>query len=432
MIENDAANPTVPATGAAEVSARRTPISVIATDRTWIEGDAVAQLRRVADLPGMLRAVGQPDLHPGPGAPIGATFLSEVVYPHLVGGDIGCGVAVWALPLSDRARRDLRPDRIGRVLSGLDRVRPGELADGFATRFGADADNTLGTIGGGNHFLEIGAVDKVFDEEAASEAGLKAGAVVMMVHTGSRGRGRDVLLAHTAVHGAGPCPDHLVDTYLDAHDRAMRFATANRAAVAARAAARLGVEIDVMGPLVDLTHNSVTSVADGWLHRKGAAPNSGGLIALPGSRGARSHLVASTTDEKARATGLWSVAHGAGRKYSRSDARTRFGDRTRNDLRATRYGSTVICTDPTLLAEEAPGAYKDIEDVVGALVAARLVTPVAATIPLATFKTERGGAGPEARDRRARERAAARDRSNRAVAKRGADGGRRSRDRGRR
>ena len=102
---------------------------------------------------------------------------------------------------------------------------------------------------------------------------------------------------------------------------------------------------------------------------------------------------------------MWSVAHGAGRKYSRSSARDRFGDVARRDLRTTAYGSAVVCTDAALLAEEAPGAYKDIEDVIGALVAAGLVTPVAAFVPVVTYKTERGGAGPEARNRRARERA---------------------------
>lgn len=423
--------PTEPLGAAADPASPQDRVSVIATDRTWIEGDAVAQLERVGALAGMRRAVGQPDLHPGPGAPIGAAFLADVVYPHLVGGDIGCGVAVWLLPVTDRVRRDLRPDRIGRVLAGLDRVRPGDLDDGFADRFGAEADDALGTIGGGNHFLEIGRVDEVFDDGLACDAGLDERSVVLLVHTGSRGRGRQVLLAHTAAHGADPCPDGELEAYLDAHDRALRFAVANRAAVAARSAARLGVDLDVTRPLVDLTHNSVTRVDGGWLHRKGAAPNEGGLIALPGSRGSRSHLVASTPDEAARAAGLWSVAHGAGRKFSRSDARDRFGDRSRQELRTTRFGSTVICTDPTLLAEEAPGAYKDIEDVVGALVDARLVTPVVALAPIATYKTERGGAGAEARGTRELDRATARDRRERAAAKRGGDRAGRARDRGR-
>ncbi len=382
-------------------------VSVIANERTWIESDAVAQLHRVAGLPGMLRAVGMPDLHPGAGAPIGAALLADRVWPHLVGSDIGCGVAMWVL----HPKRRLDADRIGRSLTGLDRVNDGELDADWATRFDAPHHDALGTIGGGNHFLEIGVVDEVFDADSAGAVGLEAGAVVMLVHTGSRGLGREIVDGHTQSQGARPCPDHLVSPYLAQHDGAMRFAVANRAAVAARAADRLGVDIDVHRPLIDLCHNSVLPVAEGWLHRKGAAPNHAGLIALPGSRGARSHIVASSSDDAARAEALWSVAHGAGRKYSRSAARDRFGDLPRRELRTTRWGSTVICTDPVLLAEEAPGAYKSIEDVVDSLVSARLVTPVVSTIPIATYKTERGGAGPESRERRQRARAEARDRA---------------------
>jgi release factor H-coupled RctB family protein len=390
------------------------PVSVIATDRTWIEGDAVAQLRRVAGLPGMVRAVGLPDLHPGAGAPIGLALLSRHVWPHLVGSDIGCGVAVWVL----RPKRRLNADTIGRRLTGLDRVKDGELDADWAARFDAPSHDALGTIGAGNHFLEIGAVDEVFDAATADEAGLTAGALVMLVHTGSRGLGRDILAAYTADHGADPCPDHLVEGYLAQHDAATRFAVANRAAVATRAADRLGIGIDAHRPLIDLCHNAVVRAPGGWLHRKGAAPNDGGLIALPGSRGARSHVVASGQDIGARAEALWSVAHGAGRKFSRSAARDRFGDVPRNDLRRTRWGSTVICTDPELLAEEAPGAYKDIEDVVHALVDAALVTPVAASAPVATYKTERGGAGPATREQRRRDRAASRERNARAAGRR--------------
>ncbi len=384
-------------------------VSVIANERTWIASEAVDQLRRAAGLPGMIRAVGMPDLHPGAGAPIGAALLADRVWPHLVGGDIGCGVALWVL----RPKRRLDAQRAARCLTGLDRVKDGELDQDWASGFDAPPRAALGTIGAGNHFLEIGTVDEVFDTDAAGDVGLEAGSLVMLVHSGSRGLGQEILDRHTQDHGAQPCPEDLVATYMADHDGAMRFAVANRAAVAARAADRLGVDLDVHRPLIDLCHNSVVAVADGWLHRKGAAPNHGGLIALPGSRGARSHVVVGSSDETARARALWSVAHGAGRKYSRSAARDRFGDVPRRELRTTRWGSTVICTDPVLLAEEAPGAYKSIEDVVDSLSAAGLVTPVVATIPVATYKTERGGAGPENRERRQRDRTVAR---NRAVA----------------
>ena len=383
------------------------PVSVIAGDRSWIEGDALVQLERVARLPGMIRAVGLPDLHAGAGAPIGAALLSDRVWPHLVGSDIGCGVALWRLP----AKRGLSAERIAKLLSGLDRVRSGELDDGWADRFGAPDHEALGTIGAGNHFVEVGRVHEVFDPVAAAGAGLELGGLVLLVHTGSRGLGREILMRYTRAHAAAPCPEDLLETYLAEHDAAMRFATANRAAVAQRAATRLGIELDASTPLLDLTHNAVARTDAGWLHRKGAAPNLGGLVALPGSRGARSYVVSSTDDEAARAAALWSVAHGAGRKYSRSSARDRFREVPRRALRTSEWGSVVICSDPQLLLEEAPGAYKDIERVVGDLVDARLVTPVVATVPVVTYKTERGGAGPEARESRQQQRSAARQRS---------------------
>ena len=69
---------------------------IIASDQSWIEGDAIAQLNHVAGLPGMEKAVGLPDLHPGKGIPVGAAFLSkDIIYPHLVGNDIGCGMGLW-------------------------------------------------------------------------------------------------------------------------------------------------------------------------------------------------------------------------------------------------------------------------------------------------------------------------------------------------
>jgi release factor H-coupled RctB family protein len=85
-----------------------TSYHLIASPDTWIEGDALHQLAQTAALPGMRAAVGLPDLHPGKGYPIGAAFLSERIYPALVGNDIGCGMALWQTDLS---RRKFKPER---------------------------------------------------------------------------------------------------------------------------------------------------------------------------------------------------------------------------------------------------------------------------------------------------------------------------------
>src|SRR3974390_2693069 len=83
-------------------------VRIFASSKSWIEGEAVRQLYATAKLEGVRLAVGFPDLHPGKGAPVGAAFVTEgVIYPHLIGGDIGCGMALFK---TDLVRRDVKPD----------------------------------------------------------------------------------------------------------------------------------------------------------------------------------------------------------------------------------------------------------------------------------------------------------------------------------
>src|SRR5689334_5084813 len=94
------------------------PVRIFASGANWIDGEAVAQLERTATLPGMHLAVGLPDLHPGRGTPIGAAFFSAgVLYPHLVGNDVGCGMALWQTSLEQPGSR---LDRWVRKLTGLE------------------------------------------------------------------------------------------------------------------------------------------------------------------------------------------------------------------------------------------------------------------------------------------------------------------------
>ena len=89
-------------------------VRVLASSNTWIEGTAVDQLRKTAELPGMRLAVGLPDLHPGKGSPIGAAFVTEdYIYPTLVGNDIGCGIALWRTDLNGKKpKRDAWADKL--------------------------------------------------------------------------------------------------------------------------------------------------------------------------------------------------------------------------------------------------------------------------------------------------------------------------------
>ncbi|MGW0434472.1 RNA ligase RtcB family protein [Micromonospora sp. NPDC003197] len=368
-------------------------VTVFASPASWIESDALAQCHQVAALDGMLHVAGMPDLHPGKGAPIGAAMASTVLYPFLVGSDIGCGIAVFPIKLK-RAVPEKLATRFPDLDQALDPVRDADdpawaVVDG---EIPAGHVEGLGTVGRGNHFVELARVDSVLDRAHASRLGLTTGDLVLIVHSGSRGLGEQILRAHTEVHGAGPAPDPAA--YLTLHDDAVRWGSLNRRLLAARVAHALGAE--PTEPIVDQCHNLVEVHDNVYLHRKGAAPGDGRDVLIAGTRGTRSYLVAGHAGPEAN----HSVAHGAGRKMSRADALRRGrAKHTVEELRRTPLGSLVVCGDRQLLFEEAPTAYKRIEQVIADLVDHDLATPIAATVPLVTYKTPDLGSRPQ-RDRR--------------------------------
>ena len=362
-------------------------IRIIASPESWIEQAAIDQLPQTARLTGIDEIVGMPDLHAGRGIAVGAAFWSRShVHPHLVGSDIGCGMALWrcAMPL-----RKFRLDAAERKLRGLEEPWRGDSATRLAEAGLPPSlmGEALGSIGGGNHFAELLRIDTVMDEALFAELGLDPDAVHLMVHSGSRGLGHAILERHLARHnvtgliaGEDDCT-----RYLDEHDEAVRWATLNRAVIAERFTDRLGTRGDL---LLDICHNSVTPHLGGWLHRKGAAPADKGLVVVPGSRGDLTYLVRPRLDQADAA--LHSLAHGAGRKWSRSEARDKLARRfSVADLSRTKLGSRVICEDRDLIYEEAPQAYKDIHQVVQDLDRAGLIDLVATLRPLITYKTRR-------------------------------------------
>jgi release factor H-coupled RctB family protein len=367
-------------------------VDVIASPKSWIESDAVQQLRATANLPGMLRAVGMPDLHPGKGAPIGAVFAcAGWVYPYLIGSDIGCGMALYR---ADLARKAIKLDRWERHLDDLDGPWAGDVAARLAER-GIDPtayDGSLGTIGLGNHFAEVQALHDMVDPTAAHEIGLDRDQLLLLVHSGSRGFGEAILRAHVDRFANGGLADGSDDqaAYLRQHDHAVAWAHANRALIAHRVLRALGAE---GAALLDVAHNTVErGELNGqpvWLHRKGATPAHRGPMVIAGTRGTLSYLVLPAGDGAAT---LRTLAHGAGRKWKRSEARGRLEGRFRaQDLVRTPLGGRVICEDRGLLYEEAPQAYKDVERVVADLVDAGAARVVASLRPLLTYKTRSRG-----------------------------------------
>lgn len=355
---------------------------------TWIDGRAEDQVAQVAAWPGMAAVAAFPDLHPGRFGPVGAAFLADRIWPQLVGPDIGCGMALFRL---DLPRRKLKIDRAARRLEvlddGVDPLRAAEAlaAAGIGGLIGPEG---LGTIGGGNHFCEVQAVEEAGDPEAAG--GLEPGDLCLLVHSGSRGRGAQVFEGLDDNWKQGFAPEgEAARRYLALHDAALSWARINRALIAACAAEALAC---TAVRICDSVHNHVVAEGGLWLHRKGAARPDRGLVPLAGSREAPSFLLA-VPDLTPEALG--SVSHGAGRRHDRASMHGRIR-KTKSDVAAltrTRFGGRVICEDRELLLEEAGAAYKNPEAVVRDLADHGLATPVARLAPLITFKTAGKPAG---------------------------------------
>ncbi len=365
-------------------------IRTISSRDSWIEGEALRQLQRTADLPGIEAAVGLPDLHPGKGSPVGAAFLTAgTIYPFIIGSDAGCSVGVFATSLKTNK---VKRDKWVKKIKHLEMPWDGDTASWLSAHnlTPGDHDPAHGTIGGGNHFAELHLVEQIHDQVTLDALGITPERLLLLVHSGSRGMGEQLLRIHTATHGAGglTAGSPEADAYLKKHDVALAWAAASRALIARRFLAQLNSE---SFRIIDACHNSVTSrMMHGhrfWLHRKGAAPADQGPIVIPGSRGSLSYLVNPVGDQKSN---LWSLAHGAGRKWNRSDARARIKAKyNAKALIRTKLGSAVICEDRDLLFAEAPEAYKNIERVIADMVNAGLIEIIATLKPVITYKARK-------------------------------------------
>lgn len=347
-----------------------------------VDTAALTQLRVTAtSLPGIVQAAGQPDLHPGNKFPIGAVFVSKGwIHPPLIGGDIGCGMAWYKTTLSRSQVDGEKGKKVAEQLRGLEgpwrEQAEREYWMGEGNSAGEEWDRSLGTIGAGNHFAEIQVVEKA-DEELE----LKEGEVLLLVHSGSRGYGGDILKRYAADgHNSLKEGEEVTNAYLEEHDRACRWAKANRDLIALRffdvlepgGAWSVGSDVQqsvVEGirkhvqtrKVVDIWHNNVqrmqwppktpndapslsgtTTAASSlslssspesqqyaYIHRKGAAPtldpdtfNPLAILPLPGSRATPTVILAPTFSPSNAhgATNALSLAHGAGRAMSRAKA----------------------------------------------------------------------------------------------------------------
>jgi release factor H-coupled RctB family protein len=382
-------------------------------------------------LKGVKFAIGMPDLHPGKGFPIGTSFATEgIIYPHLIGSDIGCGMTMYQTKLM---KNKIKLEKWANKLYGLETGGITANVSNLITDFHDDDDRdenesttlpddltyylkkfeitptihdntSLGTIGGGNHFAELQQVQKVENEHVFyNELGLKDDHLFLLVHSGSRGYGHDILMEHEEKYGIQGFEENSAEAkhYLEQHRNACQWAKANRALIADKFFSCIGTSGEVK---VDIWHNNVEPrkfyIQDKennkieekmlWLHRKGAAPTDKGCVVIPGSRGSFSYLVKPSTNEIDLQNAGYSCAHGAGRKWKRSKALSMGKndiEMSTNSLSVTELGSRVICEDSTLMYEEQPAAYKDVDQIVKDLVDFKVVEIVAIMSPLITYKT---------------------------------------------
>ena len=372
------------------------------SQKSWIEGKATEQLEQVTRLRGVHAVAAFPDLHPGKFGPVGCAILSERLYPHLIGNDIGCGMSLFALDLEFRK---LRLDKAAHKMRGLE----GEWCGPSANRLASVSlppdlyPFALGTIGGGNHFCELQVVDDLHEEAGTTQC-LSRGQLVLLVHSGSRSFGPAVFDTVAEKFDGLNQDTGEAEAYLALHDQAVIWASLNRQVIAERTALALKSEIHL---IADVPHNLVEKHEGSLLHRKGAARACKGLVPIAGSRDTASYLVQPSGRIP---TSLNSLAHGSGRKYDRSSMAGRAGANRsdREALTRNASGGFIICEDRQLLIEEAPQAYKPSKQVLDDLVGFGLAEPVATLRPLLTYKKSvsedapRSKSKPRDKDRRRR------------------------------
>ena len=457
----------------------RVPGRIYATRRmlrTTFQGNAPEQVVNVAQLPGIVGAsMAMPDIHWGYGFPIGGVAAFDaaegVVSPGGVGYDINCGVRLMATRLG---RKDVQAV-MGRIVDEMfERVPSGVGAAGsvkagrgdlaavarrgakWAVEKGFGSENDLeyieengamrdaapetvserawqraavqlGTLGSGNHFIEIGYVEEVYDSDAAGVLGLAPETVTVTVHCGSRGFGHQICEDALGVmdRAAGKygidLPERQLSCaplrsdegrrYLGAMRCAVNYAFANRQIIAHRASealqSALGASAAEIGlrTVYEVAHNIAkmeTHTIDGrerelCVHRKGAtrafAGDRAGVpskyrgigqpVLIPGDMGRYSYVLTGT--ESAMRQTFGSACHGAGRRLSRR--RSAKESRGRNIARElSERGITVRCESRRTLAEEVSEAYKDVSDVVEVCETAGLSHSVARIRPLGCVK----------------------------------------------
>jgi release factor H-coupled RctB family protein len=355
--------------------------------KTYLEGPALEQFNRIMALPGVILGAGFPDLHPGRGVPVGAAFLTKkIIYPALIGNDIGCGMTLFSTNIKEhKFKRDKFLRRLGKDISQTIQVATTNLLDTMSLTV-EDPYHMIGTIGAGNHFVEILAVDKVVDNEKCEALNIKKHDVLLLVHSGSRCYGEMLWREIASKYGDKglefDSPDGI--DYLTKHAKLIEWATFNRFLIGNTIGNFISGKIN---QILSATHNSITPIGeDCFIHRKGASNVENNLpIVVAGSRGASSFIVDPVNNNLEN---IYSIAHGAGRKWNRQNTKAKIKAKTNDisQLYKTKAGSIVVCPNKDLLYEEAPEGYKDINLVIKDLQDFKLAQEIAELRPIVNIK----------------------------------------------
>ncbi|MCL4361474.1 RtcB family protein [Candidatus Dependentiae bacterium] len=454
----------------------RVPARIFITEKMLdeiLEDKSLLQTVNVATLPGIVNySLAMPDIHQGYGFPIGGVAAMSiagggVISPGGIGYDINCGVRLLAASMNVTEIKpyieNLATQLFHAVPSGVGRggklKLKGEELDKVLSRgarrmlelgYGSQSDldhceenghmegadpykvsekaknrgaDQLGTLGSGNHFLEVQYVDEIYDERVAKAFGLEMGIVTVMIHCGSRGLGHQTCTDYVNIMmpnlqkwnivlpdrelACAPFTSPEGQDYFSAMKASANFAWANRHLIGHWVKEEFKKVIgDVnLRTVYDLSHNmgkKETHIVNGKpqeliVHRKGATrafpagrpeiPEAyravGHPVLIPGTMGTASYVLVGTQEGMEVAWG--SSCHGAGRSMSRIKAkRTVRGSELRQQLEAK--GITIRCDSDPGLAEEAPIAYKDVDNVIEVVELAKLAKRVARLRPLAVIK----------------------------------------------
>jgi len=360
-------------------------IKIVQNEKSWMESSAIEQLKKVAELEGIVKAVGLPDLHPGK-TPVGASFISkDIIYPHIAGNDIGCGMALFSTGLK---KQKFKLDKIVNKLEKIDGIDNVDIEE-FLESADFPLKEKLGTIGSGNHFAEFQEIDNIYNKEAMEEIKLDKGNIYLLVHSGSRSYGEQILRKYIEEYS---CQNGLrvgtvaFDNYFSEHDKAVEYAALNRELIAHRILTTINAKENIK--LLDSVHNSITKKEiDGeevYIHRKGAAPSDIGYVVIAGSRGSKSYIVKPKENLMDYA---FSISHGAGRKWARFGCKEKLENvYSKKAVRQNNIVQSLICKDKNLIFEEAPEAYKNIERVIEDMLDEKMITLVASMNPILTYK----------------------------------------------